>query len=256
MDYQTKDIAALEAEELEKKKKAKREWIQLFWIALFALAIRSCVFEPYNIPSSSMVPTLLVGDYLFISKYDYGYSRHSFPFSIPLIPKGRLFSQAPKRGDIVIFKFPKDKRTDYIKRVIGLPGDTIKMENGRLIINGHITDRTKIGEEQWLTESGSQTYTRYSETLPGGFVHNIYEINDRMPLDNTEEVYIPEGHYYLMGDNRDNSQDSRYFGLVAEELLEGKARFIFYSTNGDGWFFQFWRWPAFVRLNRMFTEIH
>ncbi len=256
MDEQQTDLEAFETAELEKKKKTKKEWIQLFWIALAALAIRSCVFEPYNIPSSSMVPTLLVGDYLFISKYDYGYSKHSFPFSIPLIPKGRIFSQSPQRGDIVVFKYPKNERTDYIKRVIGLPGDTIQMKHGRLFINGQAVSRTKIDEQKWLTESGWQNYIKYAETLPNGFVHDIYEINDSMPLDDTDEVLVPPGHYFMMGDNRDNSQDSRYFGLVAEELLEGKARFIFYSTNGDGWFFQFWRWPEFVRLNRMFTEIH
>ena len=250
------EIQRDEAQQLILKKRKKKEWFQLFWLALLALAIRSCAFEPYNIPSSSMVPTLLVGDYLFISKYDYGYSKHSFPFSIPLIPKGRLFNNPPQRGDIVIFKWPRDERTDYVKRVIGLPGDKIQMVGGRLYINGVVVPREKIGEEDWLTEAGWQRYGVYEETLPNGVVHKIYELNDHMILDNTDPVEVPARHYFMMGDNRDNSQDSRYFGLVHEDLLEGKARLIFYSTNGDGWFFQFWRWTDFLRLERIFTEVH
>ena len=250
------DIERYESQQRILKKQRKKEWIQLFWLALLALTIRSCAFEPYNIPSSSMVPTLLIGDFLFISKYDYGYSKHSFPFSIPLIPKGRLFNNAPQRGDVVIFKWPTDQKTDYVKRVIGLPGDRIQMKGGRLYINGAIVQREKIDEKDWLTEAGWQRYLVYQETLPNGVVHNIYELNDHMTLDDTDLVEVPEGYYFMMGDNRDNSQDSRYFGLVHEDLLEGKARLIFYSTNGDGWFFQFWRWTEFVRLDRIFMEIH
>ena len=256
MGNQNDNLDAYLAEERAKQQKTKKEWIQLFWLALLALTIRSCAFEPYNIPSSSMVPTLLVGDYLFISKYDYGYSKHSFPFSIPLIPRGRLFSQAPERGDVVIFKLPTDRHTDYIKRVVGLPGDTIQLIGGRLSINGQVVERKKIGEQDWLTESGWQHYIHYKEVLPNGVEHDIFELSDHMQLDNTEPLVIPPGSYFVMGDNRDNSQDSRRFGVVPEELLEGKARFIFYSTNGDGWFFQFWRWTEFLRLERIFTEIH
>lgn len=257
MENQTNQIQDLSAQPIQpKKQKQKNEWLELVWLALLALCIRSCAFEPYNIPSSSMVPTLLVGDYLFISKYDYGYSKHSFPFSIPLIPRGRIFNNPPQRGDVVVFKWPKDRKTDYIKRVIGIPGDTIQMVKGRLFINGVIVGREELGQADWLTESGMQHYTRYEETLPNGVKHDIYELNDHMILDNTEPVIVPEGHYFMMGDNRDNSQDSRYFGLVPEELLEGKARLIFYSTNGNGWFFQFWRWTDFLRLERIFTEIH
>ncbi len=250
------DLIKSGSQETSERQKRVKDWIQFFWLALLALTIRSCAFEPYNIPSSSMVPTLLVGDYLFISKYDYGYSKHSFPFSIPLIPKGRLFNNPPERGDVVIFKTPSDHKTDYIKRVIGLPGDRLQMKAGRLYINGHIVPRNKLGEEDWLTESGWQHYTKYEETLPNGVKHFIYELTDEQPFDNTEVWTIPEKHYFMMGDNRDNSQDSRYFGLVPEELLEGKARLIFYSTNGNGWFFQFWRWPEFIRFERLFTRIH
>lgn len=255
MDTQLNEFGEAKTEEEIKQEKRKKDWIQLFWLAILALAIRSCAFEPYNIPSSSMVPTLLVGDYLFISKFDYGYSRHSFPFSIPLIPSGRIFSNPPQRGDIVVFKVPTDKRTDYIKRVIGLPGDRIKVHHGRLYINDVIVPREKIMDEDWYTESGWQHYEKFIETLPNGLTHTIYEINDDQPLDNMKELVIPAHHYFMMGDNRDNSQDSRIFGLVSEELLEGKARFIFYSTNGNGWFFQFWRWPEFIRFERLFTGI-
>lgn len=256
METKIEDLEKVKTPEDIKWEKRKKDWLQLFWLALLALTIRSCAFEPYNIPSSSLVPTLLVGDYLFISKYDYGYSRHSFPFSIPLIPSGRVFNNPPQRGDIVVFKVPTDKRTDYIKRVIGLPGDKIQVKNGRLYINETLVPREKVADEDWFTETGWQKYVRYTETLPGGPTHYIYELDDNQPFDNTKEWIVPRKHYFMMGDNRDNSQDSRYFGFVHEDLLEGKARFIFYSTNGNGWFFQFWRWPEFVRLERLFTGIH
>ncbi len=230
-------------------------WKGLFWAVFLALAIRSCVIEPYNIPSSSLVPTLLVGDYLFITKFDYGYSRHSFPLSLPLIPRGRILYTQPKRGDIVVFKEPVTNKTDYIKRVIGLPGDTVQMMQGRLYINNHLVEREKKGTEQWHTEGGDHLYTRYEETLPNGVKHDTYELGDNFQYDQTDPVHIPDGYFFVMGDNRDNSSDSRYFGLVPAENLEGKARMIFYSTNGDGWFFQFWRWPQFLRLERFFKEI-
>ena len=236
----------------QQEKKGYKDWL---WLILLAFLIRSCAFEPYNIPSSSMVPTLLIGDYLFTSKFDYGYSRHSFPFSLPIIPKGRIFNNPPTRGDIVIFKLPKDKSTDYIKRVIGVPGDTIQMSKGRLYINNQIVPREFLKEEDWLTEAGTIRYFRYNETLPTGKQHEIYEINDNQLYDDTEPVTVPEGYYFMMGDNRDNSLDSRDFGLVHEDLLEAKARFIFYSTNGNGYFFQFWRWTSFLRLDRFFMDL-
>ena len=251
-DFNTEINQNIEDMKHRQKKKRHIDWL---WLILIAFIIRSCAFEPYNIPSSSMVPTLLIGDYLFTSKFDYGFSRHSFPLSLPLIPKGRIFSNPPERGDIVIFKKPADKSTDFIKRVIGIPGDTIQMIHGRLYINHQIVPRQFIREENWLTESGMQRYFLYKETLPNGKTHDIYEINDTADLDNTEPVAIPEGYYFMMGDNRDNSLDSRYFGLVHEDLLEAKARFIFYSTNGDGYFFQFWRWTSFLRLNRFFMDL-
>lgn len=240
---------------LKEDKKEKNGWRGIFIAILLALSIRSFLFEPYNIPSSSMVPTLLVGDYLFISKFDYGYSKHSFPFSLPLIPYGRIFFNTPQRGDIVIFKKPPENKTDYIKRVIGLPGDTIQMRNGRLYINDEVVPREKISEEVWTTEVGEHLYTRYQETLPNGVVHDIYELTDSSEYDNTDPFIIPSGSFFMMGDNRDNSLDSRYFGSVPAVNLEGKARLIFYSTDGNGWFFQFWRWKEFLRLGRLFTDI-
>ncbi len=244
---------------MEKKKKKDNFWSNvrgLFWALLIALAIRSLVFEPYNIPSSSMVPTLLIGDYLFVSKYDYGYSRHSFPLSIPLIPRGRIFATEPQRGDIVVFKLPTDNKTDYIKRIIGLPGDRIQMVGGRLYINDKLVDREKIAEEDWVVEvEGLVHYTKYRETLPNGVQHLIYEQGDNKILDDTDVFTVPENHYFMMGDNRDNSSDSRIFGFVPAQNLEGKARFIFYSNNGTGAFWQFWKWGDSLRLERFFKGL-
>lgn len=236
-------------------KKEKSGWLGLILAVLAALTIRSLAFEPYNIPSSSMVPSLLIGDYLFITKFDYGYSRHSFPFSIPIIPKGRIFYVQPERGDVVVFKKPPEDKTDYIKRIIGLPGDTVQVKNGRLHINDVLVPREEIGQENWETEAGNFRYTRYIETLPNGVQHDIYELTDNNQYDETEEFVVPENHFFMMGDNRDNSLDSRKFGPVPAENLEGKARIIFYSTNGDGWFFQFWKWSKFLRLERFFSEV-
>ena len=235
--------------------KEKSGILGLVLAVLAALAIRSLAFEPYNIPSSSMVPSLLIGDYLFITKFDYGYSRHSFPFSIPIIPKGRVFYVQPEQGDIVVFKKPPENKTDYIKRIIGLPGDKIQVKNGRLHINDVMVPRKEIGQENWETEAGNFRYTRYVETLPNGVQHDIYELTDNNPYDETEEFIVPANHFFMMGDNRDNSLDSRKFGPVPAENLEGKARIIFYSTNGNGWFFQFWKWSKFLRLERFFNEI-
>ena len=248
-------VEALNRRLLREEKEEKSGWKGIFWAIMLALAIRSLLFEPYNIPSSSMVPTLLVGDYLFITKFDYGYSRHSFPFSLPLIPRGRLLYNQPQRGDVVIFRKPPENSTDYIKRVIGLPGDTIQMRNGRLFINNQVVPRQAKGQELWTTELGEALYTRYSETLPNGVVHDIYELTDENDYDNTEVFVVPTDSFFVMGDNRDNSLDSRAFGFVPAENLEGKARLIFYSTNGNGWFFQFWRWKEFLRFERFFTDI-
>ena len=248
-------INALNKRLLREEKERKNGWKGIFWTVIAALAIRSLIFEPYNIPSSSMVPTLLVGDYLFVSKFDYGYSRYSFPLSLPIIPKGRIFYNEPKRGDVVVFKKPPENKTDYVKRIVGMPGDTIQMRAGRLYINDQIVPREFKGQELWNTELGEQLYMRYTETLPNGIVHDIYELTDENKYDNTPKIEIPPDSFFMMGDNRDNSLDSREFGPVAAKNLEGRSRLIFYSTDGNGWFFQFWRWKEFLRLERFFTDI-
>ena len=191
--------------QLEKEDNEKRSgWFGLVMAVLAALAIRAFAFEPYNIPSSSMVPNLLVGDYLFITKFDYGYSRHSFLFSLPLIPKGRLFYVEPKRGDIVVFKKPPEHKTDYIKRIIGLPGDTIQLRNGRLFINNILVPREELNQEYWETEAGRFLYTRYRETLPNGLIHDIYELTDNNKYDETDPIVVPENHFFMMGVNNES----------------------------------------------------
>ena len=235
--------------------------IGLLFAVLLALVLRAFTFEPYNIPSGSMFPTLLVGDHLFISKYAYGYSRHSFPYSLPLIPKGRIFEKSPKVGDVVVFRVTPElipsleHSVDYIKRVIALPGDTVQMKNGRLYLNSKEVERKYLSTVKIENEGREILYKKYLETLPNGVTHEIYEINDMMQSDDTPEVKVPEGYFFAMGDNRDNSSDSRFFGVVPLTHLEGKAEIIFYSNNGTGALWQIWKWPKFIRTERLFTKI-
>lgn len=210
----------------------------VFWAIVIALMVRTFAFEPFNIPSGSMIPTLLVGDYLFVSKFSYGYSKHSMPFSLPIIP-GRVFESEPERGDVVVFKLPSDTSQDYIKRVIGLPGDTVQVKEGRLYINNKMIERERI-EDYILTDGGgrSAAVPQYIETLPNGRVHRILEMfGDQGPSDNTEAFTVPEGHFFMMGDNRDNSADSRAFPsrfrFVPIENLVGRAEFLFYSKDSS-----------------------
>lgn len=225
--------------------------------ALIAIVIRAVAFEPFNIPSSSMVPNLLVGDYLFVSKYSYGYS--SLSTSMGALPfRGRIFGKAPERGDVAVFKLPRDGRTDYIKRVIGLPGDQVQVRNGLLYINGAAVERTR------LTEFVAANYVRvdaetmdFIETLPNGVKHVIREQGDDFQLDNTPVFTVPDGHYFMMGDNRDNSQDSRtsLVGFVPEENLVGRAEMLFFSLGNEAQFWQFWLWPTSIRWDRLFMKI-
>ncbi|PCI01828.1 MAG: signal peptidase I [Alphaproteobacteria bacterium] len=241
---------------------AESEWMELvktaFFAVLLAMTIRATIVEPFNIPSGSMKPTLLVGDYLFVSKYSYGYSQYSFPLALPLF-KGRKWGEEPKRGDVVVFKLPSDNKTDYIKRVVGLPGDTVQMRNGRLYLNGTIVPRTFVQQSGVTDRYGKMArLTEYDETLPNGVVHKIYEQSDAGPLDNTRVFTVPAGHYFAMGDNRDNSQDSRVTHLVGAipfENLVGRAEFLFFSTNGEAHLWEFWKWPWTVRYERLFNGI-
>ncbi len=226
-------------------------------IAIFiALVIRSFIFEPFNIPSGSMKPNLLVGDFIFVSKYSYGFSRHSLPFSIPLI-SGKIFSNIPERGDVVVFKTPENNRTDYIKRVIGLPGDKIEIKNGIIFINGSEILRKKLND--FIDTDNKTTNKRvrmYNEYFFNKEI-NILDITDNGIADNTQLFNVPENHFFVMGDNRDNSQDSRFIstvGFIPYENLVGKAQFIFFSLE-NARFLQIWKWPNSIRYERIFQKI-
>lgn len=229
----------------------------VFWAIVIALMVRTFAFEPFNIPSGSMIPTLLVGDYLFVSKFSYGYSKHSMPFSLPVIP-GRVLESEPERGDVVVFKLPSDTTQDYIKRVIGLPGDTVQVTEGRLYINNKLIERERI-EDYILTDGSgrSAAVPQYIETLPNGRVHRILELfGDQGPSDNTEAFTVPEGHYFMMGDNRDNSADSRAFPsrfrFVPIENLVGRAEFLFYSKDSSKPIYDF----GSIRFDRLFQGVN
>lgn len=229
----------------------------VIYAVLIALFIRTVFAEPFSIPSGSMVPTLLVGDYLFVSKMSYGYSRHSLPLSMPLI-KDRIFYTQPERGDVIVFKMPSDNKTDYIKRLIGLPGDKIQMKDGRLYINGTIVDRKSEGEYVLRDASGKALrFEKYTETLPNGKQHPILEASDEGTYDNTEEFTVPEDHFFMMGDNRDNSLDSRSLkvGFVPKNNLVGRAKFLFFSHDNSAAWWQVWKWPMAVRWSRLFGGI-
>ena len=226
-------------------------------LAIFiAILIRSFIFEPFNIPSGSMKPNLLVGDFIFVSKYSYGFSKHSLPFSIPLIP-GKVFSNTPERGDVVVFKTPENNRTDYIKRVIGLPGDKIEIKNGIIFINGSEILRKKLNDFIDTDNKTSNKRVRmYNEYFFNKEI-NILDITDNGIADNTQLFNVPENHFFVMGDNRDNSQDSRFIstvGFIPYENLVGKAQFIFFSLE-NARFLQIWKWPNSIRYERIFQKI-
>jgi signal peptidase I len=235
----------------------------VIYAVLIALLVRTVAYEPFNIPSGSMVPTLLVGDYLFVSKFSYGYSRYSLPFDLPLF-SGRIFGHPPQRGDVAVFKLPTDTSTDYIKRIVGLPGDTIQVRHGELYINDQVVPRRPI--EDYVYQEGNTIITlhQYIETLPRGpgqpgYEHRIIKVGDNGPLDNTPVYAVPPDHYFAMGDNRDNSQDSRVLsavGYIPAENLIGRAEFLFFSTDGSAHWWQVWRWPFAVRYGRLFQGVH
>ncbi len=241
-------------------KKINASWIKsnlltLFYALVIALIIRTFLIQPFFIPSSSMEPNLLVGDRLIASKFDYGYSKHSFPFSLGPI-SNRIFSNVPDRGDVIIFK-PPHTNLDYIKRLIGLPGDRIEVRNGNLIINSNSLEYENIREDSKVLKNGRVIKINVlKETLPNGISYEIYNYLDGSPGDNTKEFVVPENHYFFMGDNRDNSNDSRFWGTVEFNRLVGKAQIIFFSTEDGSTILEFWKWPFDIQFNRLLKLIN
>jgi len=274
-DIDEAEEKALAAKSAKGEEKEKDDFVELLkamvFAAVIALGIRTFLFEPFNIPSASMYPSLLIGDYLFVEKYAYGYSRYSFPLGLVRFD-GRVMEDRPKTGDVIVFRKPTDTSVDYIKRLIGLPGDTVQMKEGRLYINDEMVKREWLGTEQRNDGYNNNLYQKYRETLPNGVEHIIYELSDNDNYDNTPKYVVPEGHYFMMGDNRDGSLDSRAqgeVGFVPAENLVGRAAWIFYSTDGigdkcdrDGVFgamksvgCKFIEWPKAVRYSRMFRRV-
>ena len=237
----------------KRKPEGKFEFIKTIVIAgALALGFRSLLFEPFNIPSGSMIPTLLVGDYLFVSKYSYGYSRYSFPFGMAPFD-GRIFETPPDRGDVAVFRQPQNESVAFIKRIVGLPGDRIQVTDGVLRINDVAVNRVRKG---FATASDGYNVIRfavYQETLPNGKSYLIQERSDDDVLDNTNVFLVPEGHYFMMGDNRDNSRDSRTtsVGMVPVENLIGRAERLFFSHNSSAHLWEIWKWPFAIRYGRL-----
>ncbi|MCX7282885.1 MAG: signal peptidase I [Novosphingobium sp.] len=256
-----------------KEKKEDSFPVFLVKLVLVVAIFRSFIFSPFNIPSESMLPRLENGDYLLAAKWPYGYSNYSLPFSVPLLPK-RLFASQPERGDVAIFKAPPGNDIDYIKRVIGLPGDTVQMIGGVLHLNGQAVRKEKVedfviavtpntdclsGEFAVTEADGRQTchYPQFRETLPGGKSYNVLDLGQRA-VDDTVPVVVPEGQLFMMGDNRDNSMDSRFpamegggIGLVPQDNLVGRAAIMMWSTDGSANWFLPWTWFTAARWNRI-----
>ena len=225
----------------------------LLYALIIAVIIRSLFFQPFYIPSSSMEPSLLIGDRIFVKKYSYGYSKHSFPFSPPFF-SNRLINKVPNYGDLVVFKTPADNRTDYIKRLIGMPGDTIQFINGNLFLNKTEISRTKVNQEYKIRCGAlSAEVNAFKETLPNGKEY-IAVYRKKGTMQETDEYKVPPGHFFFLGDNRDCSKDSRYLssvGYVSNENLVGKAAIIFFSNDTvSGSIFKFWNWGNSLRIKR------
>jgi len=273
-------------EQATKPKSETLDFLQfLVKLAIIVFVIRSFIVAPFNIPSESMQPRLLIGDYLLVSKWDYGYSRYSMPLGLPLFD-GRVLGSQPERGDVVVFKAPPGNDLDYIKRVIGLPGDIVQMKNGVLLLNGQMVQRKRLADFtvrvspnmmkaakdagspyacyhpqfEKVDENGETLchYPHYQETLPGGKSYRILDLLPGQPGDTTEAFVVPEGHVFLMGDNRDRSADSRFpaneggaIGIVPQENLVGKAWFSVFSTDGSASWLLPWTWVTAARWDRI-----
>ena len=230
----------------------------LIYALIIALIIRSLFIQPFYIPSSSMELNLLVGDRLFVTKYSYGYSKHSFPFSPPIF-KNRIFEKQPKRGDIIVFKTPSDNRTDYIKRLIGLPGDTIQFIDGNLFVNNKQILTTLIDNSKKLYCGKQQiSVSTFEEKISNEKSYIVSYRND-ISYQNSDKYLVPKNHYFFLGDNRDCSKDSRFLsevGYVHQDNLVGKAQFLFFSSNSrDGSIFEIWKWPNIIRYDRFFKKL-
>ena len=230
----------------------------LFYALVIAIFIRSILVQPFYIPSSSMESNLLVGDRLFVTKFSYGYSIHSFPFSPPIF-KDRIFFKSPKRGDVVVFKTPADNRTDYIKRLIGLPGDTVQFIDGELYLNGNQILKTIKSKDDILYCGKSKIkVTTFTEKLPGGKIYTASYRND-YSYESSDKFIVPKDHFFFLGDNRDCSKDSRFLsevGYVHKNNLVGKAQILFFSSDPKiGSIFKFWQWNKIMRFKRFFNKI-
>jgi signal peptidase I len=257
------DVGVVTAPPQPKKEEGIVETIKtIVYALLIALVIRTFLFQPFFIPSGSMEATLLVGDYLFIEKFAYGYSRNSFIFRFPPFT-GRIFGSQPKPGDVIVFKMPNPNSVhymdDYIKRLIGMPGDRIQMINDRLYINGKIVPRVREGNATVECPSFLMQYAsvpQYRETLPDGVSYLVADCTPTGDNDNTEEFVVPPGHYFMMGDNRDNSDDSRGdVGYVPFDNLVGRAEIRFFSIDESAYWYEPWTWPGAIRFSRMFTLV-
>ena len=229
----------------------------IFYALVIAIIIRSLIIQPFYIPSSSMEPGLLIGDRLFVTKYSYGYSKHSFPFSPPIF-KSRLLSKTPQIGDVVVFKTPSDNRTDYIKRLIGLPGDSIRFIEGDLYRNNNQILKTRVSASDIIYCGKLIDVDTFEEKLPNGRFHKTVYLKN-YSFQNSDTFIVPDKHYFFLGDNRDCSKDSRYLtsvGYVHEDNLVGKAQFIFFSSDFRiGSIFSFWKWHKTIRFDRFFKII-
>ncbi|MCO5730832.1 signal peptidase I [Rhizobium sp. SSA_523] len=246
------------SQKVETKQNALWENIKVIIQALLlAMVIRTVLFQPFTIPSGSMMPTLLVGDYIFVNKFAYGFSRYSLPFSPDLFSGRILQFSEPKRGDVIVFRLPTDPDVDYIKRLIGLPGDRVQMIDGVLQVNGEPVPKQPDGTftSDYRLDPGSDVPV-FRETLDNGKSFDTLDQSPNSRGDNTREFVVPEGHYFFMGDNRDNSLDSRFdVGYVPAENLVGRASVIFFSLGNDTSFREIWKWPANMRWDRLFKVV-